>query len=123
MYQLINFYRRIAITRREFYGGKVVGESAIKKDTEAGHVIKHRFFVSKFIRFISGSTVETHIKEPVFIRTLRLKFNLLSPLNKNPPDGRGSYLIGFICSEFRTIFKNSFILIRILQKTACKIFN
>ena len=25
-------------------------------------------------------------KEPVFISTLRLKFNLLSPLNKNPPE-------------------------------------
>ena len=30
------------------------------------------------------NTVETHIKEPVFIRNLRLKFHLMSPLNKNP---------------------------------------
>eukprot|EP00112_Aurelia_sp_Birch-Aquarium-sp1_P006092 Seg1681.2 transcript_id=Seg1681.2/GoldUCD/mRNA.D3Y31 product="Integrin alpha-9" protein_id=Seg1681.2/GoldUCD/D3Y31 len=34
-----------AITRREFYGGKIIGESAIKKDTEAGHVLKHRYYV------------------------------------------------------------------------------
>jgi len=34
-----------AIPRREFYGGQIVGESKIKKDTEAGHIIKHRYFV------------------------------------------------------------------------------
>ena len=50
-----SFYRRNAITRREFYGGKVVGESAIKKDTEAGHVIKHRFYVSNFTEFMIGN--------------------------------------------------------------------
>ena len=62
--------------------------------------------------------VETRIKEPVFIRTLRLKFNLLNPLNKNPPEAeteRGSYIAGFMCSEILRNFKNSYILIRILQ--------
>ena len=45
------------------------------------------------------STVETRIKEPVFIRTLRLKFHLLNPLNKNPKEaetGTGSYIKGFM---------------------------
>ena len=59
-----------------------------------------------------ASTVETRINEPVFIRTLRLKFYLLNPLNKNPPEvetGRGSYVIGFVSSEFLRIFKNSYI--------------
>ena len=63
-------------------------------------------------------TVETHIKEPVFIRTLRLKFHLLNSLNKNPPEaetGRGSYIVGVMSLEFLRLFKNSYILIRILQ--------
>ena len=64
------------------------------------------------------ATVETRIKEPVFIRTLRLKSNLLNPLNKNPPEAetrRDSYIRVFMCSEFLRIFKNSCILITILQ--------
>ena len=63
-------------------------------------------------------TVETGKKEPVFIRTLRLKFNLLNPLNKNQLEaetGRGYYMARFMCSEFLRIFKNSYNLIRILQ--------
>ena len=49
------------------------------------------------------ATVETRIKEPVFIITLRLKFNLFNPLNKNPLEaetGRGSYIVGFMSSGF-----------------------
>ena len=55
---------------------------------------------------IMAYTVETRIKEPVFIRTFRLKFNLLNPLCKNPPEAetrRGSYITGFLCSEFLRI--------------------
>ena len=55
-------------------------------------------------------TVETCIKEPAFIRTLRLKFILLDPIKKNPPEaetGRGSYILGFMSLEFFRIFKNS----------------
>ena len=47
-----------------------------------------------------SDTVETRIKEPVFIRTLRLRFDLLNPLNKNPPEAetrRGSYIAGIMC--------------------------
>ena len=54
--------------------------------------------------------VETRIKEPTFIRTLRLKFNILSPLNKNISEaetGGGSYVTGFMSSEFIRTFKNS----------------
>ena len=43
-------------------------------------------------------TVEIRKKEPVFIRTLKLNFHLLSPLNKNikkPESGSGSYITGF----------------------------
>ena len=32
------------------------------------------------------TTAETHVKEPVFIRTLRLNFHRLSPLNKSPKE-------------------------------------
>ena len=56
------------------------------------------------------NTVETRIKEPTFIRTLRLKFNILSPLNKNISEaetGGGSYITGFMSSEFIRTFKNS----------------
>ena len=66
---------------------------------------------------IFPNTVETPIKEPVFIKTLRQKFNLLNPINKKPPEAetrRGSCITGFMCSEFLRISKNSYILIRIL---------
>ena len=56
------------------------------------------------------NTVETRIKEPTFIRTLRLKFNILNPLNKNISEaetGGGSYITGFISSEFTRTLKNS----------------
>ena len=56
------------------------------------------------------NTLETRIKEPVFIRTSRLKFNVLNPLNKNPAEeetGRRYYKIGFMSSEFLRILKNS----------------
>ena len=55
------------------------------------------------------STVETHIKGPIFIRTMRQKFNCLSPLNKNLSEatpGKGSYLTGFMSSELLRTFKN-----------------
>ena len=55
-------------------------------------------------------TVETRIKEPIFIRTLRLKFNILNPLNKNISEaktGGGSYIKGFMSSEFTRTLKNS----------------
>ena len=59
---------------------------------------------------VSHPTVETRIKEPVFIRTLRLKFDLLKLLNKEPHRGcnweRFLYK-GSMFSEFRGIFKNS----------------
>ena len=58
--------------------------------------------------FLKLYTIETHMKEPFFIRTLRLKSNLLSPSNKNPPEaetGRGCYIIGFMCSDFLKIFE------------------
>ena len=56
------------------------------------------------------STVETRIKEPAFIRTLRLKFNILNPLNKNISEadtGGRSYIKGFMSSEFTRTLKNS----------------
>ena len=63
-------------------------------------------------------TLETRIKEPIFIRTLRLKFNFFNFLNKNPPEvkkmGQG-FFTGFLCSEFLRIFKSSSILIRMLR--------
>ena len=54
------------------------------------------------------STVETRIKEPIFIRTLRLTFNILDPLNKNLSEadiGGGSCITGFMTSEFLRTFK------------------
>ena len=33
---------------------------------------------------LKNGAIQIRIKEPVFIRTLRLKFNLLNPRNKNP---------------------------------------
>ena len=53
--------------------------------------------------------VETRIKEPIFIKTLRLKFNFLNPLNMNLPEAdpeEGSYITGFMSSELLKIFKN-----------------
>ncbi len=52
------------------------------------------------------STVETHIKEHVFIRTSRLKFPLLNPLNKKPEEaeiekGFRFYMIGFMLFELK----------------------
>ena len=49
-------------------------------------------------------TVDTHMKEPAFIGTLRLKFHLLNPLTKNPKDaemGHGSYIRGFMLFYLR----------------------
>ena len=56
------------------------------------------------------STVETRIKEPTFIRTSRLELNVLNPLNKNTSEaetGGGSYITGFMSSEFTRTLKNS----------------
>ena len=56
------------------------------------------------------NTVETHIKEPIFRGTLRLKFNILNPLNENLSEadtGGGSYITGFMSSEFLRTHKNS----------------
>ena len=69
-------------------------------------------FISINITYKKSYTVETSIKEPVFIRALRLKFNLLNPLNENSSEaesGRSSYMYmkGFMSSEFLRIFKNS----------------
>ena len=44
------------------------------------------------------NAVEARRKDPVLIRTLKVKFYLLYPLNKNPKEakiGNGSYIIGF----------------------------
>ena len=57
-------------------------------------------------------TVETRIKEPVFIRTFRLKFNLLNPLYKNLPEAETNRFPVFRIPQN---LKNSYILIRILQ--------
>ena len=49
-------------------------------------------------------TVETCITEPVFIRTLRLKFCLLDTLNKSIKEaesGNGSYVIDLILFELK----------------------
>ena len=73
---------------------------------------------NKLHHHMEWNTVENRIKQPVFIRTLRLKFNLLNHQNKNPPGAetrRGSYTRGLMCSEFLRILKNSYILTRILQ--------
>ena len=43
-------------------------------------------------------------------RTLRLKFNILNPINKNISEaetGGGSYIKGFMSSEFTRTLKNS----------------
>ena len=43
----------------------------------------HLNLITLELQTSSLHTVETRIKEPVFIRTLRLKFNLLNPIIKN----------------------------------------
>ena len=56
------------------------------------------------------NTVETHMKEPIFKRTLRLKFNILNPLNKSLSEADirgGSYITDFMSSGFLRTFKNS----------------
>ena len=56
--------------------------------------------------YLLFDTVATRIIEPVFIRTLRLKFHLLSPLNKNLKEaemGNGSYIMGFILFSLRIL--------------------
>ena len=48
------------------------------------------------------STVETCMKEPAAIGTLRLKSHLLSPLSKNLKEAEmeiGSYIVGFILCD------------------------
>ena len=39
--------------------------------------------VQRMLPVSQSNTVETRIKEPIFIRTLRLKFNISNLLNKN----------------------------------------
>ena len=54
--------------------------------------------------------VETRIKEPIFIRTLWLKINILNPLNKSLSEagtGGGSYITGFMSAEFLKAVKSS----------------
>ena len=56
------------------------------------------------------NTIETHIKEPFFTRTARLKFNILNSLNKNLSEagtGAGSYIADFLSSEILRNLKNS----------------
>ena len=63
-------------------------------------------------------TVETRIKEPVFIRTLRLKFDLSNSLNKNHSEaeiGGGSYITGLCLQNFSELLRIHGILIRILE--------
>ena len=55
-------------------------------------------------------TVETRLKEPTFIRTMRLQFNFLNPLNKNISEadtGGGSFITGFMSPEFTRTLNNS----------------
>ena len=57
-----------------------------------------------------SNAVETRIKEPIFTRTSRLKFNILNPLDKNPSEADttgGSSTTGFMSSESLRTFKNS----------------
>ena len=57
---------------------------------------------------LSRNTVETRIKETVFIRTLRLKFNLLNPMIKNLQEAeiwKVSYTYIYIRKKvFRVVF-------------------
>ena len=53
---------------------------------------------------MGSHTVETCIKEPVLIRTLRAKFHFLNPVNKSPKEtemGNGSYIMGFMLFNLR----------------------
>ena len=62
-----------------------------------------------YVKNNCDSTVETRIKEPTFIRTLRVKFNILNPLHKNLSEAdpvEGSYVAGFVSSELLKTFKN-----------------
>ena len=70
------------------------------------------FFVSIFEpdRRTMKNIIETRIKEPIFIRTFRIKFNILDPLKKNLSEaetGGDSSITGFMFSEFLKTFKNS----------------
>ena len=61
-------------------------------------------------QYTFATTVKTRIKEPTFIRTLRLKFNILNLLSKNISEaetGGGSYITGSMSSEFTRTLKNS----------------
>ena len=54
-----------------------------------------------------SETVETHIKELVFVRTFRLRCHRLKPLNKNPKEAEmGMFLIYWILCFW---FKNSWV--------------
>ena len=78
--------------------------------------VESKVLFGRFCLFDSGATVEARKKEPTFIGTLGLKFNILSPLNKNlsGADTRGRFSYNrFHVSEFLRTFKNSYILIRI----------
>ena len=69
-----------------------------------------RCYIGIALQHQIADTVETRIKEPTFIRTLRLKFNILNPLNKTISEaetGGGSYITGFMSSEFTRTLKNS----------------
>ena len=73
-------------------------------------ISKLYLMISAYMKILFLDTVETRIKEPTFIRTLRLKFNILNPLNKNLSEaetGEGSYITGFMSSEFTRTLKNS----------------
>ena len=69
-------------------------------------------------------TVKTCMKEPAFIKTLKLKFHLLSPLIKKPKEtemGIGSLIMGFIFCDLTSrieIFSLPVcVSIKFLQKT------
>ena len=77
---------------------------------EGGDFIERRAYFNFLLR-AAGLTIETRIKEPIFIRTLRLKFNIFNPLNNNLSEagtGGGSYITGFMSSEFLKAFKKFF---------------
>ena len=64
---------------------------------------------------VLNTTVETRIKEPVFIRTLRLKFNILNPIFINPQEAEiwkrsciYIYINIYIKKVFRVIFLHPF---------------
>ena len=62
--------------------------------------------------------IRNRIKESVIIRTLRLQFRLLKPLNKNPKVSEmanGSYIMGFMlfCLKLREYKLSSAICVQI----------